>query len=365
MSRGGSVSPPTSRRPAVRPFSSSGWLTVVSPASRRRRDVVVADDREVLAARFARGTQAAEGELVAGEHDGGEARLALEQGAQAVGSRLRRVPGALLPRVVLGTDPRRLERLPPAAQPRGRHGVDRGGLAARVERAVVVVVGRPEAHGADAAVPEREQMPGGQPRARLVVDADERVRAGPRLVDEHDRHPAGDHGVEVGGAGRERVHAEPGDDGALDGLRHARRAVAGAGEHQQPEPGLLDRARESLHEQDRRGIGEGVREPAGRQEPDRLPPPGAQAAGRGVGTGVAELGGDRQDPLAELGGELVRAVVRVGDRRPRHAEPVGDRLEGHAVPAHAGVLTRRSRMGALARPGGWGRRVERRARASG
>ena len=84
-------------------------------------------------------------------------------------------------------------------------------------------------------------MLGGQPGAGAVVDADERVRAGARLVDDHERQPALDRGREVGVAAGSEYAQKPSDDRLADGvtaLAAAWRAGAAgeAREHQQREP---------------------------------------------------------------------------------------------------------------------------------
>ena len=95
-------------------------------------------------------------------------------------------------------------------------------------------------------------------------------------------------------------------------------------------------------------VREGVRQPVGEQQADRVAPARPQAPRRGVRAGVAEPAGRLEDLLAQGGRELVRAVVRVRHRGPRHPQrPRRSSAASRGCPftCSAAPASRRSRRG--------------------
>ena len=180
-----------------------------------------------------------------------------------------------------------------------------------------------EAEQPDAAVAEQEQVPDRRDGGRSVVDPDEVHAVDQRGVDEHGRQPALHRGGDQRVAGVQAVEHEPVHRRVAYGV--ALRLAVGQARHEHDrEAALVGRGREALQEEDGGRIVERARQAVVEDDADRGGTAAAQAAGDGVGAGVAQLRRGLQDPLPQRRRELVRPVVGIGDRAGRHAERARD-----------------------------------------
>ena len=166
--------------PAVRPFSSSGWRTVVRPRAGPRRGC-----RRSRRTRGPRGRDAGARPRIAPSAIWSVAQsTAVMPGSRASSARRPAAPVLArverrAPRLTTSShgDAGGLEAVAPAGEPRGGDGVGRGGLALGVSGAGVVVVGVRKETTPMRRWPSAARCSAASARAAAVVDADEAVLA--------------------------------------------------------------------------------------------------------------------------------------------------------------------------------------------
>jgi hypothetical protein len=182
-------------------------------------------------------------------------------------------------------------------------------LHAQVERECALWIQRPdEGENADPRVSELAYVLGSRSRRRTVVDPDEGSRSVPRLVDGHDRQVPHERRLDAGVVPHGRVDDKAVDGRAADG-RRGRVAIAGVGEEQQAEAGVLHAAGETAEESRRGGVGELVAQ-ALREESSGIID-GGDVLGRGWFLLDAQVHKAHPDPALVEHGQLL--ALYVGD----------------------------------------------------